>query len=196
MQIRQHPGVALWPTGIAAVMFFSLSVAWVVSIYQVPAEDAIKLVKSTLEYEIFSFLVMAFGGMFFMASRIDAIFPLSSKMSKYLSQELISDKPQAAIEHAFTLFEDHLRKRIGAGPEIYGEPLINQAFGPKDGKLKFGETENELKGIRNLVSGVYATFRNPRKHRVVDDDSYTASVIVVFLELLMKIADEAMLRGD
>lgn len=111
------------------------------------------------------------------------------RLSKHITPELIESNPQAAIESAFTYFEDYLRKRLKVGVEIYGEELINLAFG-KDGKLVYSEVDNENKGVRNFISGAYATFRNPRKHRIVEDDEKTILIIIDIVEILIKIVDE------
>lgn len=112
------------------------------------------------------------------------------RLSKQITPELISSNSQAAIENAFTYFEDYLRKRLDVTPQIYGEELINLAFG-KDGKLLHSEVDNENKGVRNFVSGAYATFRNPRKHRVVQDDEQMTHIIINIVESLIKIVDES-----
>jgi len=112
------------------------------------------------------------------------------RLSKQITPELIMNNPQAAIEHAFTLFEDYLRKRLNAGPDIYGDALINFAYG-QNGRLIFSDLESENKGARNFIAGAYATFRNPRKHRIVQDDEQTAFAIVSLVELLFKIVDES-----
>lgn len=114
----------------------------------------------------------------------------NSRLTNYrITPELIAQNPQAAIEHAFTLFEDHLRQRLAVGPEVYGEGLINLAFG-QNGKLTYGVVESENKGIRNFMSGAYATFRNPRKHRIVQDNERTAFAIIALIELLIQLVDE------
>ena len=112
------------------------------------------------------------------------------KLSKQITPELIGNNPQAAIESAFTYFEDYLRKKLGFGAEIYGEELINLAFG-NGGKLIYSEVDNENRGARNFISGTYATFRNPRKHRIVQDDEKTVLIIIDMVELLIKIVDES-----
>jgi uncharacterized membrane protein YeaQ/YmgE (transglycosylase-associated protein family) len=110
-----------------------------------------------------------------------------------VTPELVFKKPQAAIEHSFTIFEDYLRQRICVGPEIYGENLINTAFG-KNGCLVYGAVENENLGFRNFISGAYATLRNPRKHRVFRDDEQTALSIVSLVELLIQMVDKCKKR--
>ncbi len=111
-------------------------------------------------------------------------------LGSQITPTLISQSPQAAIEHAFTLFEDHLRKRLDMGASEYGETLINLALG-KDGKLFYGETASENRGARNLLSGAYATYRNPRKHRIVEDDKESALAIIALIELLIHIVDSS-----
>jgi hypothetical protein len=74
--------------------------------------------------------------------------------------------------------------------DLYGENLINKAFG-KNGVLAYGKTPTEEAGIRNLFSGVYATFRNPRMHRIVKDESETVLAVITMVDMLMRIIDEA-----
>jgi uncharacterized protein (TIGR02391 family) len=114
--------------------------------------------------------------------------------SANITPELIAQSPQAAIENAFTHFEDKLRRRIGVGPDVFGEALINRAFAPQNGALIYGAVEAEQQGVRNLVSGAYATFRNPRKHRVIQDDVAMVEHILTMVEVLMRLTDEAQDR--
>lgn len=89
--------------------------------------------------------------------------------SKYIQTQirydLVRNSPQSAVQLAFALFEDHLRNKVGVGPETYGEDLINTAFA-KDGRLVYSPLPAEQLGARNLCSGAYATLRNPRMHRL------------------------------
>lgn len=116
--------------------------------------------------------------------------PLSGHQAKLITSELIKKNPQAAIQQIFTLFEDRLRKRIGAPPEQFGENLINAAFG-SHGILTYGETPAEQIGVRNLLAGAYATFRNPRMHRLIEDNQQTVIAIITIVDLLIKIVDGA-----
>ena len=116
------------------------------------------------------------------------------RLANQIPSELIIQKPQAAVEHAFTIFEDHLRQRLGVGSDFFSERLINHAFA-KNGKLVSSEIEAENEGVRNLIAGAYATFRNPRKHRIIRDDEQTAFAIVSLIELLLNIVDESKDRA-
>lgn len=124
------------------------------------------------------------------AEYIQITTPLSGHQAKIVTSALVAQNPQAAIQQIFIIFEDCLRKRIGASPDVYGEGLINSAFG-KDGFLKYGETPAEQTGTRNLFSGVYAVFRNPRMHRTVDEEQATVFAILTTVDLLIKIIDES-----
>lgn len=127
---------------------------------------------------------------FAISEHIQSTTPLSGQQAGLITSELVRQNPQAAVQQVFTLFEDRIRKRIGAGPDLYGQPLINAAFGKK-GVLTYGETPAEREGIRNLLSGAYATFRNPHMHRLMEDDEKTALAIITLVDLLIKIVDEA-----
>lgn len=72
----------------------------------------------------------------------------------------VSKNPQSAIQQSFIIFEDYLRVKIGADASLYGEDLMNKAFG-RDGFLIYSDVPAEQNGVRNLFSGFYATFRNP-----------------------------------
>lgn len=98
--------------------------------------------------------------------------------------------PQAIVQYAFTSFESHLRKRIGAGSELYGENLINQAYGG-NGNLSYGAVPSERVGARNFMSGAYAVFRNPRMHRTVEENEQMAVKLLVLVDLLIKLVDES-----
>jgi uncharacterized protein (TIGR02391 family) len=117
----------------------------------------------------------------------------SPLLQKHITPELIETKPQAAIEHAFTLFEDNLRRRINVGPDIYGEELINRAFG-KNGTLSYGEVAGEDIGVRNLMAGAYATFRNSRKHRLTQDDEMSALSIIQLIDLMIVLTEDSKAR--
>jgi hypothetical protein len=119
---------------------------------------------------------------------------LSSSLAK-ISYSDIERNPQANVQLAFAHFESHLRNRIEASSELYGEGLINAAFAPKGG-LKFGETPSEQLGTRNFISGAYAILRNPRMHRIVPDDEKTAVNIIAVVDLLIEIIDKSKKGGD
>jgi uncharacterized protein (TIGR02391 family) len=125
-----------------------------------------------------------------LSNHIQNTTPLSGKQAELVTSALVEQNPQAAIQQIFTIFEDHLRKRIGADSNLYGKGLIKAAFG-QNGVLTYGETPAEKEGIRSLFFGAYLTFRNPRMHRIVEDDSEIVLSIISMVDLLIKVIDEA-----
>ncbi|WP_420627472.1 TIGR02391 family protein [Candidatus Leptofilum sp.] len=116
--------------------------------------------------------------------------PLSGLQARLVTSALVEQNAQAAIQQIFTIFEDHLRKRIGAPSNLYGKDLINQSFG-KNGVLTYGATSAEKEGVRSLFFGAYATFRNPHMHRIVENDSQMVLSIISLVDMLIKITDTA-----
>jgi hypothetical protein len=106
---------------------------------------------------------------------------------------LLTNLPQAAVQYAFTHFEDMLRQRIGAGPEIYGLGLISEAFG-KNGVLTYGATDAECARTRDFLVGAYGLFRNPRGHRLVEDYTGLALSLITVVALMMRIVEDAEVR--
>jgi hypothetical protein len=89
------------------------------------------------------------------------------------------------VQSAFSIFEDNLRNRIGGNSNLHGQNLINQAYG-NNGCLSYGETQAERMGVRDLLAGAYATFRNPRMHRIIKDEYQVAASIVLLAGLLIR----------
>jgi hypothetical protein len=116
--------------------------------------------------------------------------PLEARGLEHISYSDVRKNPQAIAQLAFTLFETHLRKRIGAGPELYGENLINRAYGG-NGDLSYGAVQSERVGTRNLLSGAYAVFRNPRMHRSIEENEQMAVKLLALVDLLIWIVDES-----
>ncbi len=122
--------------------------------------------------------------------QIQSATPLAGQQAQLITPELVSKYPQAALQQVFTLFEHRLRERIGAGPGLFGEALINRAFAD-NGRLMYGATPAERNGVRSLMSGAYATFRNPRMHRILADDERIVMNIISLVDLLIWLVDQA-----
>ncbi|HSG42085.1 MAG TPA: TIGR02391 family protein, partial [Anaerolineales bacterium] len=117
------------------------------------------------------------------------LYPFWDKFPSTITYYRVVENPQSAIQQAFIFFGNYLRKRIGAGSELFGEELINKAFG-KNGKLIYRKIPAEQNGARNLLSGAYATFRNPNMHRLTDNDEKGVlailSVIFTMFDIVKK----------
>jgi hypothetical protein len=144
---------------------------------------------SELNQYITTFVVRIVEVIQAVGERQEEMFSLRN-LSSLISEQLVQQAPQAAIQYLFTLFENHLRDRISAGPEVYGESLINQAFGER-GCLTYGPVKSEDLGVRNLMSGAYATFRNPSMHRLIEYDERLVTSVLVLVDLLIQLVDGA-----
>lgn len=112
-------------------------------------------------------------------------------LSKSITRNMLVQNPQAAIEHAFTYFEDHLRKRVPNSTKLYAGNLISAAFEGKNSQLKYiSDGRDQTAHLHSLISGAYSLFRNPRHHRIVDDDPTSAQTLVSLIEMLMRFVDE------
>ncbi|GEM_PF-6450427 len=123
------------------------------------------------------------------------LYPFWNKLPSTLTYYRVLENPQSAIQHAFTYFEDYLRKRIDAGNDLFGDELINRAFG-KNGKLIYSKIPAEQNGVRNLLSGAYATFRNPNMHRITESDENSVLAILSLLYTMFDIVEKSEISVD
>jgi uncharacterized protein (TIGR02391 family) len=111
------------------------------------------------------------------------------------SSDLYRDGHYAnAIEDAVKALNNLVRLRSGL--ELDGAPLMETAFSPKKPKLQFNELRDqsdtdEQKGFMMMFSGAVAGLRNPRAHRIIQDDPERALEFIAFVSLLAKLLDQA-----
>lgn len=87
--------------------------------------------------------------------------------------------------------------RLRSELELDGSTLMDQAFSPKNPKLKFNSLTSqsdldEQRGYMMMFSGAVAGLRNPRAHDFVNDDPEQALEFIAFVSLLAKLLDRAM----
>jgi hypothetical protein len=123
----------------------------------------------------------------------EAIFPYKTQ-PVLASYGEVTRNPQSAIQQSFTIFEDYLRYKIGADVSLFGEELINKAFG-RDGVLVYSNVPAEQSGVRNLFSGFYATFRNPHMHRIIQVEENQSLAIISTMYLLLDIVNKSQVRS-
>jgi hypothetical protein len=113
-------------------------------------------------------------------------------LSPKISRETRIHNPQAAIENAFTHFEDHLLKRVSGNSSLYGNKLIKFAYEGEKSKLVYeSDGKDYTAHLNNLMSGAYSIFRNPRHHKIVEDDEQKAQALISLVELLMEFVDNS-----
>lgn len=99
-----------------------------------------------------------------------------------------------AIEDAVKALNNLVRLR--SGEALDGTALMERVFSPKAPVLRFNaladQTDaDEQKGFMMMFSGAVAGLRNPRAHKLMNDDPERALEFIAFISLLAKLLDGA-----
>ena len=100
-----------------------------------------------------------------------------------------------AIEDAVKVLNALVRMRSRV-EDLDGSNLMERVFSPKNPVLRFNamadqSDRDEQKGYMMLFSGAVAGLRNPRAHKLIQDDAERALEFVAFVSLLAKLPDGA-----
>jgi len=115
-----------------------------------------------------------------------------ARLSKKVSREIRILNPQAAVQNAFMHFEDHLLKRLSGDSKLYSKRLIKAAYEGENSKLVFrSDSKDYTEDLFHLMSGAYAIFRNPRQHKIIEDDEQKAQALISLAELLIEFVDDS-----
>ena len=119
---------------------------------------------------------------------------LSEQLSKAVYANYEKANYTGAILDSIFLLSDVLRDRTGC--EIDGAPLVGEALGGPDPKLKLTPLRNESdrniqKGTESLLRGVMQAIRNPRSHKKIEDTKEVADRILAFLDYLLQMINKA-----
>ncbi len=103
-----------------------------------------------------------------------------------------------AIEDAVKALNSLVKLRSGHD-ERDGTQLMEFVFSVNNPILQFNELhdqsdKDEQKGFMLLFSGAVAGLRNPRAHRLIQDDAERALEFIAFVSLLAKLLDGAKKR--
>jgi uncharacterized protein (TIGR02391 family) len=99
-----------------------------------------------------------------------------------------------AIRDAVIALNDLVRMRSGEAKD--GAPLMEFVFNPTNPILRFNDLadesdRNEQIGFMKMFSGAVAGLRNPRAHKLIDDDPERALEFIAFVSLLAKLVESA-----
>jgi uncharacterized protein (TIGR02391 family) len=120
---------------------------------------------------------------------------LHPEIARAASELYLNGHYANAIEDAVKALNAFVRLRSGV-EDRDGDALMSFVFSVKDPILAFNELKdendrNEQKGFMMMLSGAVAGLRNPRAHRLVQDDPERALEFIAFVSLLAKLVDEA-----
>lgn len=95
----------------------------------------------------------------------------------------------SAVRKAFVVLTERLRKIFSQPPDIDGCELVNNIFGGKGILInKIGKEERE--SLRNLLDGMYGTYRNKYMHNDLESNINEAEAIISMINLMIKKAIE------
>lgn len=102
----------------------------------------------------------------------------------------------SAITDAMFYLTELIRNKTGLSDD--GTSLVNQAFGGTNPKIKITKCQTQTekdtqKGILHILMGMYSAIRNPRTHDKIDDKQRDADAIIIFIDYLVSVIDEANL---
>lgn len=100
-----------------------------------------------------------------------------------------------AVEDAVKVLNALVRMRSGMD-NLDGSKLMEHVFSPKNPELRFNDLaddsdRDEQRGYMMLFSGAVAGLRNPRAHKLIQDDAERALEFIAFVSLLAKLLDGA-----
>jgi hypothetical protein len=183
-QIRKYPEARRW------IVFPSILISMTGAYY----EFRYLGVDLTLRFIIGAYLVLFFPALIISLVR-DDIKKENTKLSKIITRQIQIDNPQAAIENAFTHFEDCLRKKFPTKTDLYGNGLIKAAYNGEESVLIYKiDGKDHSEHLYHLMSGAYSLFRNPRHHKIIYDDEQKTQAIISLVELLTELVDTSKKR--
>lgn len=99
-----------------------------------------------------------------------------------------------AVEDACKVLDGLIKIRSGRN-DISGTELMQTVFSAKNPTLKFNDLQtesekSEQQGMMFLYAGAMLAFRNPRAHKIIEDDPEKALEYIAFLSLLSKSLDK------
>ncbi len=100
-----------------------------------------------------------------------------------------------AIENAVKALNNYVRLKSGVSDQD-GVSLMQHVFGGKNPTLKFNglldeNDRNEQIGFMQWYCGAVTGLRNPRAHKIIQDNAETALEFIAFISLLAKLVDKA-----
>jgi uncharacterized protein (TIGR02391 family) len=103
-----------------------------------------------------------------------------------------------AIEDAVKALNALVRLRSGVD-DLDGVKLMTTVFSPEKPALKFNaladvSDKDEQRGFMMMFAGAVAGLRNPRAHKLIQDDPERALEFIAFVSLLAKLLDGAKKR--
>jgi uncharacterized protein (TIGR02391 family) len=126
---------------------------------------------------------------------LDALHPTILKRCRPAYEAGLYDE---AMLNGLKCVEEALRAKIGAGPDEYGQALVQKALNPNAPLLIMtADVPSERDAAYSLFRGAIGLLKNPQSHRFLDtDDPAEALEIVAFASALLRRIELAALAED
>jgi hypothetical protein len=109
-----------------------------------------------------------------------------AEFSAKIGKLLVERNLDSAVRKAFVLLKKHLVRTFGLPSNLDGRDLVNQVFG-KNGYL-FGKIpELERESMRNLLDGLFGTFRNAYSHTDVEPEWHEVEAVLSMINWAIKL---------
>jgi uncharacterized protein (TIGR02391 family) len=119
--------------------------------------------------------------------RMTRLHPLTEAEAR---DQFLNGKHELGVFASMKAVEVRVRKLGGFGDDVYGNDLMNKAFGPGGPLTDPTAVKGEQEATRALFVGAYGVLRNPAGHREIDyADISEAAEAVQTASLLMRILD-------
>ncbi len=94
----------------------------------------------------------------------------------------------SAVRKAFVLLKERLVRAFGAHPELDGPELVNAVFGQK-GTLAGKIPDPDREAMRDLLAGLYRSFRNRYSHNDVAPEWYEVEAVLSMMNWALRTLD-------
>lgn len=193
--IRKHQRFFLWTTFITFLVFLTLLINIIFFIFINPPETAISFIKDNGLVLIFSLEALVMELLLVIKLAVTKPPKLSSPLAEKVTPENIVRNPQAAIEESFKFFENRLRERLKDHDKPIRD-LIYKHFDEDKGDLAhLNISKNQQRGMKELIAGIYAYYRNPLMHGQLNfskrDDREMIITLLTLLDKFVQFLDES-----
>ena len=119
---------------------------------------------------------------------------ISTELWEAVSKSYEGGNHSNAISDAIRYLFDTIREKSGV--EKDGHLLVDQSFGGNTPKLQLNKLQTETErmernGFMEMLKGIYSGLRNPRSHEGRIDSPETAEAIIVFINYLLTVINQA-----
>ncbi len=111
------------------------------------------------------------------------------ELRKGISDLLVRHELDSAIRKSFVILKSRIARIFGLPEDIDGPDLVNRAFGKKASTL-VSVSEADRQGLRDLLCGLYAVFRNKYAHNNIKAPWHVAEAVVSMINSVLKGLDQ------